>query len=66
MAKAASWTDTDAEGRERGERTGLDTPVVHAVNMGTRRGGGDHLRAGANAVSTPPGEYGRKAETQRN
>ena len=23
---------TDAEGRKRGERTGLDTPVVHAVN----------------------------------
>ena len=24
------------------------------------------LRAGANAISNPPGEYGRKAETQRN
>ncbi len=23
---------TDAETRKRGERTGLDTPVVHAVN----------------------------------
>ena len=32
MAKAAIWTDTDAEVRERGERTGLDTRVVHAVN----------------------------------
>ncbi len=31
-AKAASWTDTDAETRERGEQTGLDTLVVHAVN----------------------------------
>ncbi len=66
MAKAASWTDTDAEVRQRGERTGLDTPVVHAVNDGTRCEGGDRFRAGANAVSTPPGEYGRKAETQRN
>ena len=34
MAKAASWVVTDAEARKRGERTGLDTPVVHAVNDG--------------------------------
>ncbi len=32
VAKAASWTDTDAETRKRGEQTGLDTLVVHAVN----------------------------------
>ncbi len=32
MAKAASWLDTDAEVRKRGEQTGLDTLVVHAVN----------------------------------
>ena len=32
MAKAAFWLDTDAEGRKRGERTGLDTLLVHAVN----------------------------------
>ena len=32
MAKAALWTDTDAEARKRGEQTGLDTLVVHAVN----------------------------------
>ncbi len=32
MAKAATWTDTDAETRKRGEQTGLDTLVVHAVN----------------------------------
>ena len=32
MAKAAFWIDTDAEGRKRGEQTGLDTLVVHAVN----------------------------------
>ncbi len=32
MAKAAPWTDTDAEVRKRGEQTGLDTLVVHAVN----------------------------------
>ena len=32
MAKAAIWDETDAESRKRGERTGLDTLVVHALN----------------------------------
>ena len=32
MAKAAPWLDTDAETRKRGEQTGLDTLVVHALN----------------------------------
>ncbi len=32
VAKAALWTKTDAEVRKRGEQTGLDTLVVHAVN----------------------------------
>ena len=32
MAKAARWDVTDAETRKRGEQTGLDTLVVHAVN----------------------------------
>ena len=32
MAKAALWIFSDAEGRKLGERTGLDTPVVLAVN----------------------------------
>ena len=32
MAKAASWDNTDAHVRKRGEQTGLDTLVVHAVN----------------------------------
>ncbi len=31
-AKAANWSGTDAEVRKRGEQTGLDTLVVHAVN----------------------------------
>ncbi len=34
MAKAALWDDTDAEARKRGEQTGLETLVVHAVNGG--------------------------------
>ena len=32
MAKAAHWRATDPQGRKRGEQTGLDTLVVHAVN----------------------------------
>ncbi len=32
MAKAAPWVDTDAHARKRGEQTGLDTLVVHALN----------------------------------
>jgi hypothetical protein len=54
VAKAAFWATTDAEARKLGERTGLDTLVVLA------------FRAEANALSAPPGEYGRKAKTQRN
>ena len=34
MAKAATWTVTDADARKLGEQTGLDTPVVLAVNDG--------------------------------
>ncbi len=33
-AKAALWPVTDADVRKLGERTGLDTPVVLAVNDG--------------------------------
>ena len=32
MAKATFWTSTDAHARKRGEQTGLDTLVVHALN----------------------------------
>ena len=32
MAKAAPWDNTDAQARKRGEQTGLDTLVVHALN----------------------------------
>ena len=39
MAKARSWTLSDAETRKPGERTGLDTPVVLAVNDGHWVGG---------------------------
>ncbi len=33
-AKAASWSNTDTQMRKRGEQTGLDSLVVHAVNDG--------------------------------
>ena len=67
MAKAASWTDIDADARKPGEQTGLDTPVVLALND-------EYLVSGviiapgavANVLSIPPGEYVRKHETQRN
>ncbi len=66
MAKATFWTTTDAEARKRGEQTGLDTHVVHALNDAYVVWVIQLIRAGANALSMPPGEYGRKAETQRN
>jgi hypothetical protein len=34
VAKAATWLSTDAQTRKRGDQTGLDTLVVHAVNDG--------------------------------
>ena len=67
MAKEGLWANTDTEERKSGERTGLDTLVVHAVNGGNEMWGPFHgFRVAANALSSPPGEYGRKAKTQRN
>ena len=65
MAKAGLWAVTDAEERKRGEQTGLDTLVVHAVNDGCSLFASD-VSGQAKALSIPPGEYGRKAKTQRN
>ncbi len=66
MAKAAHWLDTDAEVRKRGEQTGLDTLVVHAVNDGCQPSVSILIGGAVNALSIPPGEYGRKIKTQRN
>ena len=67
MAKANAWAVPDTEARRPGERTGLDTPVVLAVNDARLVwAGSDPVRAGANALNVPPGKYGRKIKTQRN
>ncbi len=66
MAKAAIWTGTDAEARKLGEQTGLDTLVPSCKRWALGVAGIDPCSAEANALSAPPGEYGRKAETQRN
>ncbi len=66
MAKAITWPRIDAEERKRGEQTGLDTLVVHAVNDVHLVWVAIVIRAGVNALSASPGEYARKGETQRN
>ncbi len=63
MAKAVTYTMTDAEARKGGEQTGLDTLVVHAVNDECWGLGAFAFSLEANALSTPPGDYGRKAKT---
>ena len=57
---------TDAEARKRGEQTGLDTLVVHALNDECQTSGSMLFGVTPNGLSIPPGEYGRKVKTQRN
>ena len=67
MAKAILWIVPDTEARKLGEQTGLDTLVVLAVNdEHWVEVVADASSAEANVLSAPPGEYGRKAKTQRN
>jgi hypothetical protein len=66
VAKAAVWLYTDTKARRRGEQTGLDTLVVHAVNDVNWLCVEVSMRSEANALSLPPGKYGRKTKTQRN
>ena len=66
MAKATLWSVTDAEARKRGEQTGLDTLVVHAVNDECQTSASMLVGVTPNGLSIPPGEYGRKVKTQRN
>ena len=46
MAKAAFWAVTDTVAQKRGEQTGLDTLVVHAVNY-------EHWVQGVSTLSVP-------------
>ncbi len=66
MAKATSWTNTDAEVRRwvanRIRYPG--SPRSKRCSLGVA--GIDPCCAAVNALSEPPGEYGRKVKTQRN
>ncbi len=70
MAKASSWKATDAEARKLGERSRLETCVVLAVNACLLAAFVPTLRQDGcgegNPLSKLPGDYGRKAKTQRN
>lgn len=66
MAKATSWTKTDTQVRKRGEQTGLDTLVVHAVNDVDLKVVVLTVTFVANVLNRPPGEYDRKVKTQMN
>ena len=65
MAKAAHWLDTDAEVRKRGEQTGLDTLVVHAVNDECQTSASMLVGVTPNGLSIPPGGYGRRVQARR-
>ncbi len=65
MAKAAIWTKSDAEARKLGEQTGLYPGSPSPKRWILAVTGIESSRGEANALSIPPGEYGRKAETQR-
>jgi len=58
---------TDAELRKHRDQKGLETPVDYAVNHVHSLLSRAPVRFSkrANALNVPPGEYSRKAETQR-
>ncbi len=66
MAKATSWTNTDAEVRRRGSNRIRypGSPRSKRCSLGVA--GIDPCCAAVNALGEPPGEYGRKVKTQRN
>ena len=76
MAKAFFYFNTDTDTRKRGEQTGLDTLVVHAVNDVNYLLNNIFWKIfliqkcifseKANALSWPPGDYDRKVKTQMN
>jgi len=67
VAKAAFWSDTDAEYAKAWGATGIRYPVSPRRKRWVLSVGGvNSLCAVANALSTPPGEYDRKIKTQGN
>ena len=67
MAKATFWTVTDAEARKRRGANRIRYPGSPSCKRWVLGVGGiDPFCAAVNTISTPPGEYGRKVETQRN
>ena len=60
------WDGTDAETRKRGANRIRYPGSPRRKRWMLGVGGVDSVRAEANALSIPPGEYGRKAKTQRN
>ncbi len=66
MAKAATWTNIDTEARAWGANRirypGSPRPKRCELDVGCNLA----RSIEANALSSPPGEYGRKTETQRN
>ncbi len=66
MAKAALWNGTDAEAKAWGANRIRDPGSPRRKRWMLGVGFNKEFRAAANAVSIPPGEYGRKTKTQRN
>ena len=65
MAKAACWTATDAEARKRGEQTGLDTLVVHAVNDVVRYSEPVESNGTNTSQAASPGKNENQSETSK-
>jgi hypothetical protein len=57
---------TDTEVLKCGYQIGLETRVVHTVNDECCMYVFFKMCVSANALNTPPGDYGRKIKTQRN
>ena len=67
MAKARLWTVPDTDNTKARGANGIRYPGSPSRKRWALGVGGiDPPCAEANALSAPPGEYGRKAETQRN
>ncbi len=66
MAKAATWPDTDTSAKAWGANRIRYPGSPRLKRWALAMWGVDPLRGVANALSAPPGEYGRKVKTQRN